>query len=229
MTSSQLSRMAPRAVRRMPDALDNLSRSQAARLIDIVAARVVPPTDTSGSVTPLRGARGTVPGCSPAIRRAFPPWLVAFVAGCACIELPSGDSSVSQRVINAYLAASRYCARRDSSFATSGLARAPRQSVKLRRRRTRLRSDCRVSVIRRRERLPAADLDVELWRRCSGRRSEVARPAFPQRPRDIDIAVTHEPQEVGALESEQACGVRAVAAGCGERPFDDFDLNGCEE
>jgi hypothetical protein len=70
---------------------------------------------------------------------------------------------------------------------------------------------------------------VELWRRCSGRRSEVAKPAFPQRPRDFDIAVTHQPQEVSALESEQACGVRAVAAGCGERPFDDFDLNGCEE
>src|SRR5438034_4187699 len=37
-------------------------------------------------------------------RRAFPPWLVAFVAGCASVDLASSDSSVSQRVINAYLA-----------------------------------------------------------------------------------------------------------------------------
>src|SRR2546430_8922792 len=64
------------------------------------------------------------------LSRSFPPCLVAFVAGCACIELPSGDSSVSQRVINAYLASSRYCAGRDSSIATSGLARAPSQDRK---------------------------------------------------------------------------------------------------
>src|SRR2546425_4321543 len=113
----------------------------------------------------------------------------------------------------------------------SRLACAANGSVALRRPRRRLRSDRRASVvaIRWRDGLPAGDLDSELERRRGGYRSEVAAPAFARRAGDIDAAVAHQPEEVGALEPEQARGVRAVAAGCGQRPFDDLGLEGREE